>query len=102
MSEIRKVSGAIFRSHIDWLLLTAAVVLVAFGLVTMDSFSSANIFFERQIIWLFVSLAIFFAASFLDWSFLKRTNVVAALFFFVSILLLLLLAAGHAINGAKG
>jgi len=101
MSEIRKVSGAIFRSHIDWLLLTAAVVLVAFGLVTMDSFSSANIFFERQIIWLFVSLAIFFAASFLDWSFLKRTNVVAALFFFVSILLLLLLAAGHAINGAK-
>ncbi len=101
MSEIRKVSGAIFRSHIDWLLLTAAVVLVAFGLVTMDSFSSANIFFERQIIWLFVSLAIFFAASFLDWSFLKRTNVVAALFFFVSILLLLLLAAGHAINGAR-
>ena len=101
MSDMRKISGNIFRSHIDWLLLSAAVVLVVFGLVTMDSFSSANIFFERQVIWLVVSIAIFFGASFLDWSFLKRTNVVAMIFFFVSILLLLLLALGHAINGAK-
>ncbi len=101
MSEVRKISGNIFRSHIDWLLLSAAILLVVFGLVTMDSFSSANIFFERQVIWLVVSIAIFFGASFLDWSFLKRTNVVAMIFFFVSILLLLLLALGHAINGAK-
>jgi len=101
MSGLEKASARIYRLHIDWILLVSAIILVAFGLVTMDSFSTANIFFERQIIWLFVSLAIFFGASFLDWSFLKRTNVVSALFFFVSILLLLLLALGHAINGAK-
>ncbi len=101
MSGFEKASAKIARSHIDWILLASAIILVCFGLVTMDSFSSANIFFERQIIWLFVSLAIFFAASFLDWSFLKRTNVVATLFFFISLLLLLLLALGHAINGAK-
>lgn len=101
MSGFEKASAKIVRSHIDWILLASAVILVCFGLVTMDSFSAANIFFERQVIWLFVSLAVFFGASFLDWSFLKRTNVVATLFFFVSILLLLLLALGHAINGAK-
>jgi len=101
MSGFAKASEKVLRSHIDWLLVSAAVVLVLFGLVTMDSFSSANIFFERQIVWLVVSLGIFFGASFLDWSFLKRTNVVSMLFFFVSLLLLLLLALGHAINGAK-
>ncbi len=101
MIGFAKASEKVLRSHIDWLLVSAAVVLVLFGLVTMDSFSSANIFFERQIVWLVVSLGIFFGASFLDWSFLKRTNVVSMLFFFVSLLLLLLLALGHAINGAK-
>lgn len=101
MTAVQKVSAKISRLHIDWLLLASATILVIFGLVTMDSFSAANVFFERQLIWLVVSVAVFFAASFLDWSFLKRTNVVAALFFFVSILLLLLLALGHAINGAK-
>lgn len=97
MSGIQRV----FRSHIDWPLFVSAVILVVFGLVTMDSFSSANVFFERQIVWLIVSSAVFFGASFLDWSFLKRTNVVSTLFFFVSLLLLLLLALGHAINGAR-
>jgi len=101
MNTFRKASADIVRSHIDWLLFASATILVVFGLVTMDSFSSANIFFERQIIWLVVSVVIFFVASFLDFSFLKRTNVVAALFFFVSILLLLLLALGHAVNGAR-
>ena len=96
-----KKSVDLARSHIDWLLFSAAVVLVVFGLVTMDSFSTANIFFERQIIWLIISIGVFFGASFLDFSFIKRTNVVAAIFFFVSLLLLLLLALGHAINGAR-
>ena len=80
MNAWRKVSIEIIRSHIDWLLLCSAVVLVVFGLSTMDSFSTANIFFERQIIWLIISIGVFFLASFLDFSFLKRTNVVATFF----------------------
>ncbi|HUD04051.1 MAG TPA: FtsW/RodA/SpoVE family cell cycle protein, partial [Candidatus Paceibacterota bacterium] len=87
--------------HIDWIMFSAAFVLVVFGLVTMNSFSGSNIFFQRQVVWLLLSVIVFFGASFIDWSFLKRTNVVFAIFAAVSIVLFVLLILGKATNGAK-
>ncbi len=87
--------------HIDWTLLGAACTLVLFGLVTMNSFVGDNYFFEKQLIWFGVALAVFFGTSFIDWSFLKRTQVLATLFVAMVALLSILLFTVGAIKGAQ-
>jgi rod shape determining protein RodA len=75
-----------FQSHIDRVLFFATLPLLAAGLVTMHSFllaeaaSGADTFFVRQLFWILLALALFFGASFVDWHFLRRTNVVVILF----------------------
>ena len=49
------------RTHIDWILFLATLPLLGAGLLTMDSFAGENPFFVRQLIWIGVSLAAFFA-----------------------------------------
>jgi len=95
-------------SHIDWVLFVSALLISLAGLVTMNSFLPTgqagvgqNYFFQRQIIWLGVSLIVFFIASQLDWRFLRRTSVITTLFAFFCGLLLLLFIAGHIAKGAK-
>ena len=75
---------------VDWILLTATLVLCAFGLVTMNSFIEPNTFFEQQLVWLCFSLAVFFAAGLIDWRFLRNTSVVVT-FLLISIASLALL-----------
>ncbi len=102
MTELVKdISARVSRFHIDWIMLSAASVLVLFGLITMNSFVQANYFFEKQLIWFVVSLAVFFGASFLDWSFLKRTQVLMTLFVGLIVLLLFLFVLAKATNGAQ-
>lgn len=118
---------AIPRS-IDWILLLALLPIIAAGLVTMYSFegtrsvscepqaleaplggertcetpaASPSPFFSKQLLWLSLSLAVFFAAGFLDWRFLRRSDVLFACFLAGAALLLLLLAAGTAVKGAQ-
>ncbi|MDD5721536.1 MAG: rod shape-determining protein RodA [Candidatus Pacebacteria bacterium] len=90
--------------RIDWLLVVFIVPIVAAGLVTMKSFApleSGGDFFSKQIIWVLLSFAIFFIFSFIDFRFLKRTNVLVFLFLFISFLLLILIFLGNISNGAK-
>ncbi|MFA6257908.1 MAG: rod shape-determining protein RodA [Candidatus Paceibacterota bacterium] len=90
--------------RIDWLLVIFIVPIVAAGLVTMKSFSSlenGGDFFSKQIIWVFFSFTIFFIFSFIDFRFLKRTDILVFLFLFVSFLLLILMVLGNISNGAK-
>ncbi|MDP1625323.1 MAG: FtsW/RodA/SpoVE family cell cycle protein [bacterium] len=102
MTEIAQDIGRrISRSYMDWTLLGAASVLVLFGLVTMNSFVESNYFFEKQVIWFFVALVVFFVTSYIDWSFLKRTNVLVTLFSGMILVLGVLLATTTAIKGAK-
>ncbi len=102
MTEIVKnISSKIGRTHIDWVMLGSAVLLVLFGLVTMNSFLESNYFFEKQIVWLFISVGVFFGASYVDWSFLKRTNVLVTLFSGMVALLVALLALGSVTKGAQ-
>lgn len=90
--------------RIDWLLVFLILPIVLAGLFTMKSFApeeGAGTFFDKQIIWAGLSFAVFFIFSFIDFRFLKRTNVLVFVFLFTSMLLLVLLALGNVSRGAQ-
>ena len=90
--------------RIDWLLVFFVIPIVLAGLVTMKSFAlseDAGNFFDKQVIWVILSLVVFFVFSFIDFRFLKRTNVLIALFLFSSFLLLILFIFGNISRGAQ-
>ena len=90
--------------RIDWLLVFFIVPIIAAGLVTMKSFAAleaSSDFFSRQIIWVALSLTVFFVFSFFVFRFLKRTNVLVFLFLAMCIALLTLVIWGSISNGSK-
>lgn len=93
----------VFRNSkisIDWILVGSVLPLLGAGLVTMHSFVGESIFFQRQSLWIIVSLLTFFIASLIDWRFLKRTWVSVFLFLFSIATLLILFFVGQATKGA--
>lgn len=89
-----------FFAHIDWFLFAAAFAISLLGLVTMRSFSSENVFFERQIAWIAISVGVFLLASIPEYRFLRRTPVVVALYLGVVFLLALVLGFAAVVKGA--
>ena len=90
--------------RIDWMLVFFIIPIILAGLVTMKSFApleDAGNFFSKQIIWVLLSLAVFFVFSFIDFRFLKRTDVIVFLFLFISAVLLLLFIVGKVSHGAQ-
>jgi rod shape determining protein RodA len=87
--------------QIDWLLFLFILPVLGAGLVTMKSFTEETPFFSHQLIWISLSFVVFFVFSYIDFRFLKRTEILVALFAFFSGLLLLLFIAGHISNGAQ-
>jgi len=85
----------------DWLLFFSALLISLAGLVTMNSFAGESYFFDRQIIWLSITLIIFFVASMIDWRFLRRTQIIVWLFSVSCALLMLLFIVGHVAKGAQ-
>ena len=68
----------------------------------MNSFGAGdNHFFVRQIIWISVSVGVFFAFSFVDFRFLRRTSVLVGLFLVSCAMLGALFLLGHVSKGAK-
>ena len=97
----------LFR-NIDWALFFSVFLVACAGLVTMNSFLSAgetgavtSKFFERQSVWLAVSVTAFFVASAVDWSFLKNTRIIVALFILSVTTLFLLFIVGSVWKGAQ-
>mgnify|MGYP003423119776 FL=1 len=86
---------------IDWLLFLFLIPVLGAGLITMKSFTEETPFFSHQLIWIAVSFVVFFIFSYIDFRFLKRTEVLVTIFCFFSGLLLLLFVAGHTANGAQ-
>ena len=90
--------------RIDRLLVFFIVPIILGGLFTMKSFipqeNTIN-FFEKQIIWIVLSLIVFFAFSFIDFRFLRRTDVLVSLFLFLCLLLVVLLIFGNTVKGAQ-
>ncbi|MEK9171841.1 MAG: rod shape-determining protein RodA [Patescibacteria group bacterium] len=89
------------RMHVDWYMFLPAILISLAGLVTMNSFTGENYFFFRQSIWLLVSVSVFFAATTLDWRFLRRTKVLVPIFVATLLMLIILLLASEAIRGAQ-
>lgn len=95
-SSIKKISDGM-----DWILFSAVFLLVSLGLVTMNSFVNPNSFFEKQIIWVLIGVILFFALSFIDFRFLRRTGVIVSLFIISTVILLLLFIFGDFVKGAQ-
>jgi len=87
--------------HIDWVLLISTLFIVGAGILTMNSFVGESYFFEKQIIWTTVSVALFFALSFVDFRFLRRTGVIVSIFLTSVVLLLLIFIFGDVVKGAQ-
>jgi rod shape determining protein RodA len=91
-------------SRIDWLLILFIFPILVAGLVTMKSFApleETGNFFNKQVIWILVSISVFFIFSFVDFRFLKRTDVLVAIFLVNAFILLSLFVLGKVSNGAK-
>ncbi|HEY4494109.1 MAG TPA: rod shape-determining protein RodA [Candidatus Paceibacterota bacterium] len=90
--------------RIDWMLVFFIIPIVLAGLFTMKSFAideGGGTFFDKQLIWIAISLGIFFLFSFFDFRFLKRTEALVFLFLFFCFVLLALFIVGYASHGAK-
>lgn len=91
-----------FLGHIDWFLLASAVAISIFGLVTMRPLAGdMEAFYDRQIIWIAVALAVFFITSMPSYGFLRRTPIVAALFAAILGVLALVFVTGSIFQGAQ-
>ncbi len=96
---IRKIS-----EEIDWMLVLFILPIILAGLATMKSFAlleDAGPFFDKQIIWVLIGAIIFFVFSFLDFRFLKRTDVLVTLYLSFSVILLSLFILGYISHGAQ-
>ena len=86
---------------VDWVLLGAIVPLLAYGLLTMNSFGGENRFFEKQLIWIGVSLLVFFVFALFDFRFLRRSGVIVSLYLGIIAILTLLFGMGAVFKGAQ-
>lgn len=88
-------------SSIDWLLILFMIPVLLAGLVTMKSFTGESTLFNHQLLWIGLSFVFLFSFSFVDFRFLKRTEILVTLFAIFSGLLLLLFFVGHTAKGAQ-
>ncbi len=88
------------KDGIDWILFISTLPLIGAGLVTMNSFVGDGSFFSKQLIWITVSLIIFFILSFVDFRFLRKTWVSVVLFSISCTVLVLLFFVAKVTKGA--
>ena len=87
---------------IDWILFFSTLPLLFAGVITMSSFGGDDAFASKQMIWIAVSLVIFFIFSMVDFRFLRRTGVIIFLFMSGCVVLISLFLVGSVFKGAQG
>lgn len=92
-----------FRKYLDldWVLFLSTLPLLVFGLITMSSFTADQYHFDRQLIWIVVSISAFLICSLIDWRFLRRSGVISALYLGFVAVLAGLFVLGTVAKGAK-
>ena len=86
---------------IDWWIFLAILPILAAGLITMHAFSGDTTFADHQMIWIGISLLVFFGVSAVDVRFLRSTWVSVTLFAVSVILLGVLFVLGRVSHGAQ-
>lgn len=89
------------RPNIDWILFFAIIPLLLSGLVTMNAFVGDVGFFERQLIWIGIGFGVFFLLSFVNFRFLRRTDVLMTLYVGTCLALVALLLFVDPVKGAR-
>lgn len=89
------------KMYLDWYMFVPAILISLAGLVTMDSFSGENQFLFRQSIWLLISVLVYFAATTVDWRFLRASKVLVSIFVTTLAILFALLLVGQITGGAR-
>ena len=97
----RNILSFFSNLKIDWIMFSSVIIISFLGLLTMSSFESGDTFLEKQLIWLIISVIVFFVLSFFDYRFLKKTNVVIIIFLASLALLFVLFILGHTAKGAE-
>lgn len=88
--------------QVDWVAFGAALTLAILGLLTMASFTADDPFTGRQIVWIAISVVVFFVASMIDWRFLRRSEVAGGIYIALLLPLAFLILFGEAVRGARG
>lgn len=86
--------------NIDWWIVGSVIALLFFSTITMASLGTTNGYLIKQIIWAVLALAILFAVSRIDMSFLKKSSILSGLFIFSNVILVLVIALGKTAKGA--
>jgi len=94
---------AIYKNHIDWILVLSILPILGVGLITMKSFGGleSDYFFTRQVIWIGISFLLFFVFGFIDWRFLRNGKLLIILFAISCFTLFVLLFFVSAVKGAS-
>lgn len=96
------MDGVLKKSRVDWVLVLALLPLLGAGLLTMKDFGpEPDYFFNRQLIWIGLGFAIFFAASSMDWRILRSGWLLLVLYLFGILILLGLLFFSEGVRGAR-
>lgn len=85
----------------DLILVFTALAISAAGLITMNTFSESNTFFNRQLIWILVGVLVYIGLANIDLRFLRRTPVVLSLYITSIVVLAGVLLIAEPIQGAK-
>jgi rod shape determining protein RodA len=85
----------------DWIMFGSAILISVASLVTLFNFGGEQHFFVRQLIFLIVSIGVFFVVSNLDLSLFKNTHIGLYLYLLLIGILLTLFVLGNTIKGAQ-
>ncbi len=89
------------KRGIDWILLGSILPITMFGILTMASFTGESNLALKQAIWAVVSVIAFYVLSNIDFSFLRRTNIIITFYAFSVGLLVMLFGVASVVKGAK-
>src|SRR3989338_6679940 len=79
----------------DWFLFFFIAPLLVLGLLIIKSFGfGADYFFPRQLVWIFISIFVFFVFSRIDWRIFKNSLLISVIYLFGVLSLALLLLSG--------
>jgi len=87
--------------HVDWLLLAATLPIMAAGLVTMRPLGVSDGLYSQQLIWIILSILVFFVAALGTYRFLRRRAVIITIFLAAVAALILVTLTGTIAGGAQ-